>query len=335
LKRTLFTLAAVLVGVGGVAQTSAARSAKGTRASDTKLTLVAYSTPREAYAKLIPAFQSTAAGKGVSFDQSYGASGEQARAVAAGLKADVVALSLEPDITELVNKGLVDKGWNTGFYKGIVTNSVVVFAVRDGNPKKIRNWSDLIRPGIEVITPNPITSGGARWNVMAAYGAQLKLGKTPKQANDYLTKLFEHVSVLDKSARESLQTFLTGKGDVLLAYENEAVFANKKGQKVPYVIPRSTILIENPVAVAKNTEHAKEANAFVSFLRTPEAQKVFGENGYRPVVKSIAKQFNFPTRPGLFTINQLGLGGWAKVQTKFFDERKGTVTNIIKKVGKG
>jgi sulfate transport system substrate-binding protein len=335
LTRLALFVSALLVAVATVVQGASARPAVGTRADDTKLTLVAYSTPREAYGQLIPLFQKSAAGKDVSFEQSYGSSGEQSRAVAAGLKADIVALSLEPDVTDLVAKGLIDKDWNKGFYKGMVSNSVVVFAVRDGNPKKIKNWSDLIRPGIEVITPNPLTSGGARWNVMAAYGAQLKLGKTPKQAADYLTKLFQHVSVLDKSARESLQTFLSGKGDVLLAYENEAFFANKKGQKVPYVIPRSTILIENPVAVVKATAHPKEANAFVTFLRTPAAQKIYAENGYRPVVKSVAKQYKFPTRPGLFTINQLGLGGWAKVQKKFFDEKNGTVTSIIKKAGRG
>jgi sulfate/thiosulfate-binding protein len=335
LRRLALFATALLVTVATVAQAASARPAAGTRAGDTKLTLVAYSTPREAYGQIIPLFQKTAAGKDVGFEQSYGSSGEQSRAVAAGLKADVVALSLEPDVTDLVAKGLVDKGWNKGFYKGMVTNSVVVFAVRDGNPKNIRNWSDLIKPGIEVITPNPLTSGGARWNVMAAYGAQLKLGKTPKQATDYLAKLFQHVSVLDKSARESLQTFASGKGDVLLAYENEAIFANKKGQKVPYVIPRSTILIQNPVAVVRSTDHPRQAHAFVNFLRTAEAQKIFGENGYRPVVKSVAKQFNFPTRPGLFRIDQLGLGGWAKVQKKFFDERSGTVTNIMKQTGRG
>jgi sulfate/thiosulfate transport system substrate-binding protein len=186
-----------------------------------------------------------------------------------------------------------------------------------------------------VITPNPLTSGGARWNVMAAYGAQRKVGKTHKQATDYLLKLFQHVTVQDKSAREALQTFLSGKGDVLLAYENEAFFANLKGQKLPYVIPRSTILIENPVAVVNDTGHPKEANAFVSFLRTPAAQKIFAENGYRPVVKSVARQFKFPERPGLFTIDQLGIGGWAKVQKQFFDPRSGIFTRIQREAAGG
>jgi sulfate/thiosulfate-binding protein len=312
-----------------------AASAQPARRTDTKLTLVAYSTPREAYAKLIPAFQKTAAGKDVSFSQSYGASGEQARAVQNGLGADVVMFSLEPDMTSLVQAGLVDKGWNKGFYKGMVTNSVVVFVVRDGNPEKIKTWNDLLKPGIEVITPNPFTSGGARWNVMAAYGAWRKNGKTHKQAVANLEKLFRHVSVQDKSARESLQTFVAGKGDVLLAYENEAALARKNGQPVQYVIPRSTILIENPVAVVNKTSHPREAYAFVSYLRTPAAQEIFAENFYRPVVKSVARRFTrrFPARPGLFRIDQLGLGGWAKVQREFFDVRRGIFAEIQRKVG--
>ena len=312
-----------------------AASAQPARRTDTKLTLVAYSTPREAYAKLIPAFQKTAAGKDASFSQSYGASGEQARAVQNGLGADVVMFSLEPDMTSLVQAGLVDKGWNKGFYKGMVTNSVVVFVVRDGNPEKIKTWNDLLKPGIEVITPNPFTSGGARWNVMGAYGAWRKNGKTHKQAVANLEKLFRHVSVQDKSARESLQTFVAGKGDVLLAYENEAALARKNGQPVQYVIPRSTILIENPVAVVNKTSHPREAYAFVSYLRTPAAQEIFAENFYRPVVKSVARKFTrqFPARPGLFRIDQLGLGGWGKVQREFFDVRRGIFAEIQRKVG--
>jgi sulfate/thiosulfate transport system substrate-binding protein len=311
---------------------AAARPAGGT---DTRLALVSYSTPREAYPKLFAAFAKTPAGKDVSFSQSYGASGEQTRAVIGGLEADVIALSLEPDMTELVKSGIVGKGWNKGFYKGMVTNSVVVFVVRDGNPKRIRTWNDLLKPGVEVITPNPFTSGGARWNVMAAYGAWRKSGKTHKQAVANLERLFRHVTVQDKSARESLQTFVSGKGDVLLAYENEALFARSKGQAVQFVIPRSTILIENPIAVSARSQHAKEAYAFVNFLRTPAAQQIYAENFYRPVVKSVARRFTsqFPARPGLFTINQLGLGGWPKVQRDFFDARRGIFAQIQRKVG--
>jgi sulfate transport system substrate-binding protein len=302
---------------------------------DTSLSFVAYSTPREAYGKLIPMFQGTPAGEGVGFTQSYGASGDQARAVKAGLGADIVALSLAPDVDELVKAGLIDARWNKQSYRGIVTDSVVVFVVRDGNPKHIRSWDDLLRPGVQVVTPNPFTSGGARWNVMAAYGAWLKVGKTPKQAQAKLLALFRNVVVQDSSARNALNTFLSGKGDVLLTYENEAIAAQKAGQSAPYVIPRSTILIENPIAVLKDSKNKDAANAFLRFLKTRPAQQVFADNGYRPVVKSVyeANRKRFPVRPGQFTIDQLGLGGWAKVQKTFFDPDRGIVAGIERKVG--
>jgi sulfate/thiosulfate transport system substrate-binding protein len=312
-----------------------AAAAASARSADVRLSLVAYSTPREAYAELISQFQKTAAGKDVSFSQSYAASGEQARAVKAGLKADVVALSLAPDMDELVRAGIVDAKWNRQSYRGMVTQSVVVFVVRDGNPKKILGWNDLLKAGVEVVTPNPFTSGGARWNVMAAYGAWRRQGKTDKQAQDNLLKLFKNVVAQDKSARESLQTFASGKGDVLLAYENEALFARSKGQDLQFRIPRSTILIENPIAVPKTSEHKTEANAFLRFLRTPAAQRVFARNGYRPVNKAVAGEFKsaFPARPGLFTIDELGLGGWGKVQTRFFDPDRGVMARIERQVG--
>jgi sulfate transport system substrate-binding protein len=293
---------------------------------DTKLTLVAYSTPKEAYGQLITAFQKTKAGNGVTFSQSFAASGEQSRAVAAGLDADIVAFSLEPDITSLVQKKIVPTSWNKDKYKGIVTRSVVVFVVRDGNPKKLKTWNDLLKPGVQVITPNPFTSGGARWNVMAAYGGALRSGKTPKQAADYLGKMWKHVVAQPTSAREGLQTFLAGRGDVFLAYENEALFAQQKGQPVQFVIPKATILIENPIAVPSTSKHKAEANAFVRFLRTAPAQKIFAQNGYRPVVSSAARGFNFPTRPQLFTIKYVG--GWSKVEKKFFDPRTGIMTRF-------
>ena len=293
---------------------------------DTKLTLVAYSTPKEAYGQLITAFQQTKAGSGISFSQSYAASGEQSRAVAAGLDADIVAFSLEPDITSLVQKKIVPKTWNKDKYKGMVTRSVVVFVVRDGNPKKLKTWNDLLNPGVEVITPNPFTSGGARWNVMAAYGGALRSGKTPKQAVDYLGKLWKHVVAQPTSAREGLQTFLAGRGDVFLAYENEARFAQQKGQSLQFVIPKPTMLIENPIAVTSTSKHKAEATAFLKYLRTAAAQKIFAQNGYRPVVTAAARGFNFPTRPQLFTIKYVG--GWAKVEKQFFDPNSGVMAKI-------
>jgi sulfate/thiosulfate transport system substrate-binding protein len=331
------TAVAIAIGLlaAGLAATTGVGSAASKRSADTRLSLVAYSTPRAAYAQLIPAFQKTPEGDGVSFTQSYGASGDQARAVKAGLDADIVALSLAPDVDELVSAGLVDPKWKKQSYKGMVTDSVVVFVVRDGNPKKIKGWNDLLRPGVEVITPNPFTSGGARWNVMAAYGAWRKQGKTDKQAQANLLKLFTNVSVQDTSARNALNTFASGKGDVFLAYENEALFARTQGQNLQFVIPKQTILIENPVAVLKKSENRDKANAFLRYLRTPAAQQIFADNGYRPVVKSVLEKNRkkFPVRPGEFTIDQLGLGGWGKVQTRFFDADKGIMARIERQVG--
>jgi sulfate/thiosulfate transport system substrate-binding protein len=291
------------------------------------LSLIAYSTPQEAYGKIIPAFERTPAGRGVDFQQSYGSSGEQSRAVQSGLPADVVAFSLEPDITRLVDDGLVAKTWNRGPTHGIVTDSVVVLAVRPGNPKKIRGWNDLLKPGLQIVVPNPSTSGGARWNVMAAYGAQRKLGKTDAQALDYVKALLKKVVVFDKSARESLQTFLGGKGDVLIAYENEAIAARTTGSKLDYVVPAQTILIENPVAVVSSSSHKTEANAFIRYLTSPAAQKIFGQNGYRPVLKPVLAKFRFPQPPQLFTI--ASLGGWAKVSARFFDKTNGLVAKML------
>ena len=313
----------LLTGCGGSSDDAAPTGAAGGN-----VRLVAYSTPREAYAKLIDLYTS-AAGAGVSFDQSYGSSGEQSRAVEAGLRADVVAFSLEPDMQRLVEPGLVPAGWNAGEHKGMVTDSVVVFIVREGNPKAIESWDDLTKPGVEVLTPNPFTSGGARWNVMAAYGAQLEQGKSEEQARDYLRSLFENVVVQDKSARESLTTFASGKGDVLLGYENEAIFAERQGQPVEHVVPDQTILIENPVAATKDASAA--GKGFVEFLWSDEAQRIFGDEGYRPVVESVAASFDFPQPPSLFTIADVG--GWETVQTEFFDRVEGFMAEVQRELG--
>ena len=294
--------------------------------SSNKLSLVAYSTPQEAYAEIIPAFQKTTAGNGVSFSQSYGASGDQERAVEAGLSADVVALSLAPDVNKLVKAGKVDANWDQNKFKGFVTDSVVVFATRKGNPKNIKTWDDLLKPGIEVITPNPFTSGGARWNVMAAYGAQLQQGKTKQQALAYLKQLFDHVPVQDKSAREALQTFVGGKGDVLLAYENEAITAQQKNVALDYIVPDQTILIENPIAVASVSEHPEQAKAFLDFLWTDQAQKIYASKGYRSVNPALVDKSKYPTPSGLFKIDKLG--GWTTVNDQFFDPSKGYLASI-------
>jgi sulfate transport system substrate-binding protein len=320
--------AALAAGCGGTSDESSASGDGG----GGNLTLVAYSTPEEAYRELIPAFNKTSAGKGVSFDQSYASSGEQSRAVEGGLPADVVEFSLEPDMTRLVDAGLVDKNWNQNEHDGFVTDSVVVFMVRKGNPENIRTWDDLIKDDLEVIEPNPFTSGGAKWNIMAAYGAQLEAGKSPQQAKDYVAELFEHVPVLDKSARESLQTFSSGKGDVLLGYENEAILAQQEGEELDYIVPDQTILIENPIATVNESKNPQTAKAFVDFLYTPEAQQIFANTGYRPVVEGVDSPHEFPTPSGLFEIGKFG--GWDKVNDEFFDPEQGTIAQIFQSQGK-
>jgi sulfate transport system substrate-binding protein len=319
-----------LIGVALLAGSASGASKGGS------VDLVAYSTPKDAYGKIISAFQQTAAGSGVSFTQSYGASGDQARAIAAGQPADIAALSLDPDINLLVQKKLVPKRWNGNKYKGIVSDSVVVFVVRDGNPTKIKGWGDLLKPGVEVITPNPFTSGGARWNVMAGYGALRRSGKSDKAAIKYLYNLFQkHVPVQPDSARAATQVFAQGKGDVLLTYENEAIYAERKGVHTEYHTPKATLLIETPVAVTKSGMSKPAAKAFYKYLWSATAQKAFAAQGYRPVVKSVAKGFKFYKPPGLFRINskRYGLNGWAKVNRRFFDPNKGIMAKIERSIG--
>ena len=299
----------------------------GSGALSGNINLVAYSTPQEAYKEIEAAFQQTDEGKDVKFTESFGPSGDQSRAVEAGQPADYVGFSLEPDITRLVKAGLVADDWNKNDYKGQVTNSVVVLAVRKGNPKDIEGWDDLIKDDVEVITPNPFQSGGAMWNILAAYGAQLEQGKSEDEAKAYLKKLFDHVPVQDESARKALQTFTGGKGDVLIAYENEAIFAQQAGEDIEYVVPDQTILIENPIAVTSNSENPDAAQAFAEYVYTPEAQEIFVKNGYRPVVDGIEGADEFPTPEKLFDITKFG--GWSDAKAKFFDPESDSIMKVI------
>ncbi|HYH58367.1 MAG TPA: sulfate ABC transporter substrate-binding protein [Thermoleophilaceae bacterium] len=313
----------------GVAACGGTGSASGGDGSGGSLTLVAYSTPQEAYEEIIPAFNETPPGKDVGFDQSYGASGDQSRAIVSGLEADLAALSLEPDVTKLVDEGLVPQDWNQDKFDGFVTNSLVVFAVRKGNPENIQTWDDLVTGDVEIITPNPFTSGGAQWNLMAAYGAQLEQGKSEEEALEFLSQILENTPVQDKSAREALQTFVGGKGDVLLSYENEAIAAQQAGEELDYVIPEETILIENPVAVIDGAD--PKAQAFRDFLFTEEAQRIFQSKGYRPVLKQLHDEERFPTPEKLFEIGEFG--GWDKVRAEFFDPENGSVAQIEEELG--
>jgi sulfate transport system substrate-binding protein len=295
--------------------------------------LVGYSTPEEAYTQdLEPAFDATPDGEGVEFSNSFGSSGDQSRAVEAGQPADVVHFSLEPDMTRLVDAGLVASDWQDNDYNGIVEDSVVVFVVRKGNPADIQGWDDLITGDVEVLTPNPFTSGGARWNLMAAYGNKvLTEGASEEEGLAYIQSLLENVAVQDESARDSLGTFLGGKGDVLLAYENEAIAAQDAGEDVEYIVPDSTLLIETPIAATEGADDS--AQAFVDYLYTDEAQQLWADRGYRPVVDSVLKANadKFPTPADLFTIEDLG--GWEQVSTDFFDPENGSVAEIETNLG--
>ena len=322
--RTIAVLSALALVLGLTACGSSSSS------SGKSLALVAYSTPQGADEKLIPAFQAPGDGKGVSFSQSYGPSGEQSRAVANGLHADVVNFSLEPDVEKLVKAGLVSPSWNQNATHGFVTNSVAVIIVRKGNPKHITGWSDLTKPGIGVITPNPFTSGSARWNIMAAYGAQLKEGKTPAQAEEYLKELFHNVVSQDSSARNALQTFLAGRGDALIDYEDEAIADEKKGAAIEYIVPSATILIQNPIAVLSGG-NTTEGQKFVNYLLSPAGQQIWVEKGYRPVISGVPGAEKFPTPKSLFTISSLG--GWKAVTKQFFEPETGVVTKIEQSLG--
>jgi sulfate/thiosulfate transport system substrate-binding protein len=320
------------VGLAGGVAACGGSSSGDSGSGGSHISLVAYSTPGPAYTDhLIPAFQKTSQGQGASFSTSFAASGDQARAVEAGQPASVVHFSLTPDMQGVVDAGKVAKNWDQNPYHGFVQDSVVTFVVRKGNPKGIKTWDDLVKPGVQVVTPNPFSSGSARWNLMGAYGAKLEEGDSPAQAQAFLKKLLEHTVVQPPAASDALTAFTSGKGDVLLSYENDAIAAKKAGESVDYVIPPDTILIQTPIATT--TDAPSQAKAFVKWLYTPTAQQIWADQGYRPVVKSVLakNKSKFPTPPGLFTINKVG--GWDKVATKFFDPTKGIVAGFEKDLG--
>jgi sulfate/thiosulfate-binding protein len=337
---TLALASLAVAGCGGSSDASTATGGSGGSGSSgassakTQLALVGYSTPKKAYGALTDAFAQTPAGKGVGFNSSFAASGSQSRAVDSGQPADIVAFSTTPDMTRLVSDKIVASSWDANPEKGMSSDSVVVFVVRKGNPKHITTWDQLIQKGVDVITPNPATSGSARWNIMAGYGAQLKLGKSPAEALAYVrTLLTKNVSVQPSAASSALQTFTSGKGDVLLDYESDAIAAEKAGDKVSYVIPKQTLLIETPIAVTAKTSHATQANAFLKYQWSPAGQTIWAQQGYRPVDKAVAAKFKskFPTPPQLFTIDSLG--GWSKIKDQFFDPAKGSIIKIEQAAG--
>ena len=316
--------AALLAGCSGGASDVAGES--GGSGAETTLTLVAFAVPEPGWTKVGPAFATTQEGAGVEVTGSYGASGDQSRSVEAGKPADIVNFSVEPDITRLVKAGLVDEDWNAGATKGIAFGSVVSFAVRPGNPKNIRTWDDLLKPGIEVITPSPLSSGSAKWNLLAPYAAKSNGGQDPQAGIDFVNRLVtDHVRLRPGSGREATDVFRQGSGDVLLAYENEALNFD-----LEHVNPPQTFKIENPVAVVNTSQHLEKATEFVNFQFTPEAQRLWAQANFRPVDPAVLAEFadKFPAPEKLWTIADLG--GWEKVDPALFDKENGTITKIYK-----
>lgn len=319
-----FLLAAAGCGGGDDGQASGAGDGGG------KVDVVGYSTPETVYTDgLQPTFEKTPDGKGVSFSDSFGASGDQSRAVEAGQPASMVHFSQAGDMTRLVDAGIVAPDWDQNKYKGIAEDSVVVFVVRKGNPKGIKSFDDLIRKDVSVVTPNPFSSGSARWNIMAIYGSQLAEGKSESQALDAVKAVLSKTEAQPGSGADALTAFTQGQGDVLLSYENEAIKAQKEGEDVDYVIPDDTILIETPIAVTKDAPES--AQKFLDFIWSDEGQKIWADNGYRPVNPKLVDPQQFPTPKGLYTIAKFG--GWDKVNDEFFDETNGKVAQIEKDLG--
>ena len=325
----LTATATLLAGCGGGASDVAGGSS--TPAAETTLTLVAYAVPEPGWSKIIPAFAATPEGKGVGVTTSYGASGDQSRAVQDGKPADIVNFSVQPDVTRLVKANKVDKDWNADTTKGIPFGSVVSLVVRKGNPKHIKDWDDLLQPGLEVVTPSPLSSGSAKWNLLAPYAAKSNGGQNPQAGLDFVTKLVtEHVKTRPGSGREATDVFLQGTGDVLISYENEAINSERQGKAVEHINPPQTFKIENPVAVVTSSAHLDKATALKNFLYTPEGQKIWAQAGFRPVDPSVAVDFgtDFPTPQKLWTIADLG--GWSAVDPALFEKENGSITKIYK-----
>ncbi len=326
----LAATATVLAACGG--GSSDVVGGDGQSAADTTLTLVAYAVPEPGWSKIIPAFAATPEGKGVAVTTSYGASGDQSRAVVDGKPADIVNFSVEPDVSRLVKANKVASDWNKDVTKGIPFGSVVTLVVRKGNPKNIRDWDDLLQPGVEVVTPSPLSSGSAKWNLLAPYAAKSNGGQDQQAGLDFVTKLVnEHVKTRPGSGREATDVFLQGSGDVLISYENEAINIERQGKPVEHINPPQTFKIENPVAVLTTSAHLDKATALKNFLYTPEGQKIWAQAGFRPVDPAVAAEFtaDFPVPQKLWTITDLG--GWSAVDPALFDKENGAITKIYKK----
>ena len=315
-------------------------SGAGATEAGTQLSVVGFSVMESANEPVFEDFTATDAGEGVSFQTSYASSGEQSRAVEGGLDADVVHFSLEPDMQRLVDAGLVADDWNSGETAGIVTSSLVSFVVREGNPKDISGWDDLVKPGVEIITPNPASSGSAKWNILGAWAHVTGAGGSEEEARQFVTQLLNNTISLPASARDATTAFSGGSGDVLISYENEAILARQGGEPFDYIVPDDTLLIENPAAVVDGADAA--AQDFLEFMTSPEAQADYATFGFRPVVDGVevpeVEGVNdpadpFPTPATLYTIGE-NFNGWAEANEKFFDEEAGIIPQLQAQTGK-
>ncbi|MFT3874030.1 MAG: sulfate ABC transporter substrate-binding protein [Nocardioides sp.] len=331
------TLVAASLALAGCASTKA--SSSGSDSDSTDLSVVGFSVLEAANVPVFADFAKTDAGKDVQITTSYGASGDQSRAVEGGLDADLVHFSLEPDMTRLVDSGQVAEDWKDNATKGIATSSVVSFVVRPGNPKNIKGWDDLIKPGVEIITPNPASSGSAKWNILAAWAHVVGAGGSEAEAQTFVKKLLQNTIALPGSGRDATTAFTEGNGDVLLSYENEAIVARASGADVDYLVPDDTLLIQNPAAVLKDAD--PKAQDLLDFMTSAEGQADYAKSGLRPVIDGVTlpevKGANdpsdpFPTPSKLYTIDD-DFGGWADANTKFFDENDGIITKLQQDTG--
>jgi sulfate/thiosulfate transport system substrate-binding protein len=296
---------------------------------ETTLTVVAYAVPEPGWSKIIPAFAATEEGNGVAVTTSYGPSGDQSRSVVDGKPADLVNFSVEPDIARLVEADKVAPDWSADATQGVPFGSVVTFVVRDGNPRNIRDWDDLLQPGLEVVSPSPLSSGSAKWNLLAPYAAKSNGGQDQQAGLDFVDELVSnHIRTRPSSGREAADLFLQGTGDVLLSYESEAIHIERQGKPVEHINPSQTFKIENPVAVVTSSRHQEQANALKNFLYTPEGQRIWAQAGFRPVDPAVVEDFaiDFPAPERLWTIDDLG--GWDVVEPTLFDKDNGAITKI-------
>jgi sulfate/thiosulfate-binding protein len=346
-RRLLAALAAIPLAVGLAAcgddsasgDTSSDGSGDGGTAAGGEISIVGFAVPEAANEAIAEAFVETDAGEGVTFQSSYGASGDQSRAVVSGLEADYVHFSVSSDVTRLVDEGLVAEDWDAGPNNGVVSSSIVVFAVRSGNPLGIEDWDDLIQEGVEIVTPNPSSSGAARWNALAAYGQVIEGGGTEEEATAYLDAFFGNVVSLPGSGRDATTAFLGGTGDVLMAYENEAILAHQNGEEFDYIIPETTMLIENPGAVLIEADPV--AQDWLDFVLSADGQREFALKGFRPIIDDVdfgeVEGANDPSDPFPPVTNLLTVaddfGSWDELSTTFFDEETGLVTLAIANAG--